>query len=98
MQDLHVETIGQAGIFNQLHPDALEGAEVRYLLADAYRKSGRTREALQEVMTLLRSQQTNSTDNPANWVYWQQRTGNDIANQLYKEGDYVNALAVYLAL
>ena len=33
--------------------------------------------------------------NPENWVYWRQRAGNDIANQLYLEGDYLNALEVY---
>ena len=32
------------------------------------------------------------------WTYWQRRAGNDIGNQLYEEGDYLNALLVYSAL
>jgi tetratricopeptide (TPR) repeat protein len=31
-------------------------------------------------------------------VYWQRKAGNQIANQLYKEGDYMNALQVYQCL
>ena len=33
-----------------------------------------------------------------NWRYWRQKTGNQIANQLYQEGDYVNALQIYTSL
>jgi tetratricopeptide (TPR) repeat protein len=36
--------------------------------------------------------------NPENWSYWQQRAGNEIANQLYLEGDYLNALDIYNSL
>ncbi len=32
------------------------------------------------------------------WRSWQQRAGNEIGNQLYAEGDYIGALAVYLSL
>ena len=32
------------------------------------------------------------------WAYWQQRIGNEIANQLYREGDYIDSLLVYTDL
>ena len=31
-------------------------------------------------------------------AYWQRRAGNEIANQMYKEGDYFNSLQIYLNL
>lgn len=91
----HTEVVAQGEFFLAKYPAAPEAAEVRFLLAAALKQQGRTREALQQVLTLLESQQTTGTNRPANWVYWQQRTGNEIANQLYKEGDYLSALEIY---
>ena len=91
----HTDVATQARTFIERHPQAGEIPEVRFLLAAALKKLGRTREAMQEVMTLLESQQGRAASQPENWIYWQQRTGNDIANQLYKEGDHLNALQIY---
>ena len=84
--------------FLRLYPLAPETAEVRFLLSNSLRKIGRTRDAMQEVSQLLISQQSISKTNRASWTYWQQRAGNEIANQLYQEGDYVNSLEVYQGL
>lgn len=84
--------------FLRLYPNAPENPEVRFLLANALKKMGRNRDALQEVSQLLISQQSMSKTNRASWIYWQQRAGNEIANQLYQEGDYLNALEVYEGL
>ena len=78
----HTEVIAQAEFFLTKYPDTAEVAEVRFLLADSLKKIGRAREATQQVLVLLESQQTTSTNKPGNWIYWQQRTGNEIANQL----------------
>jgi tetratricopeptide (TPR) repeat protein len=94
----HPEVVAQAEFFITKYPDAPEIAEVRFLYADSLKKLGRTRDALRQVLVLLQTQQTTATNQPGNWIYWQQRTGNEIANQLYKEGDYVNALEIYLHL
>lgn len=94
----HSEVIAQAEFFITKYPDAPEIAEVRFLYADSLKKLGRTRDALRQVLVLLQTQESTATNQPGNWVYWQQRTGNEIANQLYKEGDYVNALEIYLHL
>lgn len=50
------------------------------------------------MLIFLREQKDKTKDHPEVWAYWQQRVGNEIGNQLYKEGDYVNALEVYLDL
>lgn len=94
----NVEVVAQAEFFIAQNPQASEIAEVRFLLADSLKKLGRAREATQQVLVLLESQQASATNQPGNWVYWQQRTGNEIANQLYKEGDYLNALTIYQSL
>jgi tetratricopeptide (TPR) repeat protein len=91
------ETVGQAVQYLAAFTNA-EVAEVRFLLADAYRKLGRKKEALEQVNALLTTQQELAREFPEQWIYWQQRTGNEIANQLYKEGDYLSALQVYRSL
>ena len=92
------DSVIQAQSYVTHYPDGTELPEVRFLLADALKKLGRNRESLREVLLLLESQQAQSPQNSERWLYWQQRTGNEIANQLYKEGDYVNALEIYKSL
>lgn len=73
-------------------------AEVRFLMAEAYKQLGLQREALQQTMALLNAEQARSSKDPANWAYWQKRTGNALANELYQQGDYLNALLIYQTL
>lgn len=94
----HTEVVAQAEVFIAQHEDAGELPEVRFLLAGSLKQLGRTHDAMQQVLALLESQQSAAERAPGNWVYWQQRAGNEIANQLYKEGDYVNALEIYRTL
>jgi tetratricopeptide (TPR) repeat protein len=53
---------------------------------------------LKQVLLLLQFQEENVRKSPEVWVYWQRRAGNEIANQLYKEGDFFSALQIYLTL
>jgi tetratricopeptide (TPR) repeat protein len=92
------ETSVAAEDFLRQFPDAIEAPEVRFLLANAYKRMGRVRDSLQQVNLLLISQQAVGRTNRSAWAYWQQRAGNEIANQLYQEGDYVSALEVYNGL
>lgn len=94
----HTEIIAQVEKFIEEYPQSDDVPEARYMTATAYKALGRTREAHSEVMKLLKSQAESLTTNPQRWVYWQQRAGNDIANQLYTEGDYFNALELYTHL
>ena len=80
------------------YPDAPEKPEVRFDLASAFKELGRNNESLQQVLTLLREQNTQANSHPEIWAYWQQRTGNLIANQFYREGDFSRALDIYSSL
>lgn len=92
------ETISEARRFLETYPNSSDVAEVRYLLADALKKSGQNREAMKEVLILLESEEKLASVMPNSWEQWKQRAGNDIANQMYQEGDFVNALSVYGSL
>ena len=92
----HPETAAKARDFLTRYPEAAQQPEVRFLLATALKQLGQKEEAVQQVLALLKSQQ--NSENRANWVYWQQRAGNEIANQFYEESNFVNALDVYNAL
>jgi tetratricopeptide (TPR) repeat protein len=92
------EAVGEAQTFLARYPNAGEVPEVRYYLAQALKSLGRDDEALQEVLMCLQQQQTNNDINPTAWLYWQKRVGNEIANGLYHEGNYVQALEIYVDL
>lgn len=78
--------------------NTVEEPEVRFHLAGALKALGRKEESLHEVLTLLKQQiQGPAAGTPA-VRHWQQRTGNEIANQLYGESDFLGALQVYEAL
>jgi tetratricopeptide (TPR) repeat protein len=96
--DRHNETIAQAQEFLARWPEAPEQAEIRFLLARSWKELGQNRDALQQVLLLLKAQRSTADQDPAQWGYWQRRTGNEIANQLYQEGDYLAALEIYVPL
>jgi len=89
------ETVTRSQSFLEHFPDCPDVPEVRFDLASAEKAMGRNADALKQVLLLLQSQQDNARSNPELWVYWQRRAGNEIANQLYKEGDYLDALQIY---
>jgi TolA-binding protein len=70
--------------------------EARYLLSRSLRALGRKDEALQATLDLLRSQQ--SGGDAKAWTYWQRRTGNQLANDFFQNGDTTSALAIYQGL
>jgi tetratricopeptide (TPR) repeat protein len=92
------DVVAQSQIFLNLYSNSVEIPEVRFLLASALKKLGHNGDAMKQVLLLLQSQTVNVQKNPEVWTYWQQRAGNEIANQLYKEGDFFNALQIYLSL
>jgi tetratricopeptide (TPR) repeat protein len=94
----HDEAASRAQDFLTRFPDAVERAEVRFALAHSLKELGRNSESLQQVLSLLQEQKSETAGHPEVWAYWQQRAGNEIANQLYREGDYTRALDVYLSL
>jgi tetratricopeptide (TPR) repeat protein len=92
------QTVAQAKDFILRYPEADQVPEIRYYLAEALKALGQNADALQQVLLCLREQKSKTENNPQSWAYWQQRIGNEIANQLYHEGDYIDALLVYTDL
>jgi tetratricopeptide (TPR) repeat protein len=89
------DTIARAESFLTNFPDYPDLPEVRFILASTDKAVGHNADALKQVLLLLQSQQDNARTNPDLWAYWQRRAGNEIANELYKEGDYLDALQIY---
>ncbi len=94
----HVETIAHGQTFIEAHPDSADVPEVRFLLAAAMKSLNRNQDALKQVLLLLQSQRENSRKNPELWAYWQRKAGTEIAAELFKEGDYMDALEINLSL
>jgi tetratricopeptide (TPR) repeat protein len=97
----HTETIAQAQDYLERHPQSAEEPELRFLMAAAFKALQQAADARQQVLRLLQAPPAAGATPEAdrtNRVYWQQRAGNEIANQLYLEGDYVNALEIYTTL
>jgi tetratricopeptide (TPR) repeat protein len=92
------QAASQAEDFLSRYPDADDAPEVRYYFAEALKALGRNNEALQQVLLCLREQKIKTKKHPEVWAYWQQRVGNEIGNQLYREGDYVKALEIFINL
>jgi len=91
-------TIAEAQNFLTLFTNVPEVPEVRFFLASSLKKLGRNNDSMKQVLLLLQSQEENVRKNLEVWTYWQQRAGNEIANQLFKEGDSLDALQIYLSL
>lgn len=89
------DLVSEARTYLSKFPDTPESPHVRYMLATALKKLGRNGEALKEVKALLEAA---AAHNSPVWRAWQQRTGNEIANQLYQSGDYFRALELYMKL
>ncbi len=79
-------------------PDGPYRLESAYYLASSLKALGREREAFEVVVELLRTQISGNPADKAQSVYWKRRTGNELANEFYQQGDYLSALTIYQAL
>jgi tetratricopeptide (TPR) repeat protein len=79
-------------------PDDENVPEARYLLATTLRATKHPQESLTATLDLLRAEKSRSNADSKRWVYWQRRTGNQLANDFFQGGDILNALAIYHAL
>jgi len=79
-------------------PNDSNGPEARYLLATTLRALNRPQEAMAVTLDLLKAEQGRGENDPHRWIYWQRRTGNQVANELFQAGDVFNALAIYQGL
>ena len=90
--------VGSLRDYLDQHPEDENVPEARYLLAVSYRRLHRPLEALVEALELLRTEKVRTAKDPKLWIYWQRKTGNQIANEFYEQGDSANALTIYLTL
>jgi TolA-binding protein len=72
--------------------------EAHYLRAKSLEALGRKPEAVQEVIALLRGDEPKEPERARQADYWKRRTGNELANQFYEQGDFLGALSIYQAL
>ncbi len=79
-------------------PQDVNVPEARYLLARTLRQLGRAEEALTITLALLRNESINAATDPKSWAYWQRRTGNQLANDFFQNGDTLSAVAIYEGL
>jgi TolA-binding protein len=79
-------------------PDDENVPEARYLLAVTLRELKRTQEAFAATLELLRTEKSRIATDPKRWAYWQRRTGNQLANDFFENGDTLNARTIYASL
>ena len=79
-------------------PDDASVPECRFIQASALRAIGRKKEAFDAVLALLRAEKAHREKAPDRWAYWQKKTGNEFANEFYKQGDFLSALTIYQTL
>ena len=70
--------------------------EARNLLARAYQKLKRPREATETVLALLRLEK--KAGDTGNLARWQKETGRQVAAQFYEDGDFRSAITIYQTL
>ncbi|MDX2111158.1 MAG: tetratricopeptide repeat protein [Verrucomicrobiota bacterium] len=77
------------------HPSTLEAG---YMLSVALRNMNLYEDSLRETLNLLKMAKSSEKISDDQWIYWQKRAGNQLANSFYVQGEYANALALYQAL
>ena len=92
------KSLTRAQTFLATYPASPLAPEAQYINIQSLRGLGRTDEAMRETLELLKSGQEYGKKKPAIWAYWQRKTGNEIANDLYESGDVLGAHAVFLKL
>ena len=84
--------------FVEQYPGDQNIPEARYRLAVALRELNRPNEALATTLELLRTEKARTANNPKLWAHWQRKTGNQLANEFFENGDTLNARAIYASL
>jgi tetratricopeptide (TPR) repeat protein len=72
--------------------------QCHYVLSMALKALQRPQEAADETLTLLRMEKKAEQTDANTWIYWQKKTGNQLANEFYQQGDFLRALTIYQAL
>ncbi len=92
------EVVGEAEQFVRRCTSAPQLPEIRVILAGNLKNLGRDAEAVAQVAALLKQDRSQPGLDLEALARWQWRAGNDLGNQLYRQGDYINSLEVYRLL
>ncbi len=79
-------------------PDDPSAPECRYLLAMSLRALKKPKEAYDQILALLKEQDSRKSKAPDKWLFWQKKAGNEFANDLYQRGEHLSALTIYQSL
>jgi len=91
----HEKAVAGFRAYLDQNPNDENVPEARYLLATSLRQLGRFNESLTVALELLRAEKKYVQSDPKRWTYWQRKTGNQLANQFYEQGDFGSALVIY---
>ncbi len=94
----HAQAAVALRVFLDQNPDDENVPEARYLLSVALQRLGHDQEAFDAAIALLKAEKAHMATDPRRWSDWQRRTGNQIANGFYDQGNYWSALVIYGAL
>ncbi len=92
------DVINAAKQFIEQYSSSPNLPEVRYITASSLKAANRPQEALTYTLDLLRNGKANAAKDPESWIFWKRKTGNQIANDFYKDGDFLKALTIYQSL
>ena len=91
----HEKAVNGFRAYLDQNPNDENVPEARYLLSCSLRQLGRYNESLAVALELLRAEKKFVQSDPKRWTYWQRKTGNQLANQFYEQGDFGSALVIY---
>lgn len=91
-------TVASLRSFLEQFPGDENAPEARYLLSTSLRRLNRNQESLVAALELLKEEHSRTSGDPKRWEYWQRKTGNQLANEFYEQGDASSALTIYLSL
>ncbi len=92
------EVIAMIKDFPMTYPENDLTPEAYYLSSITYKQMDKPQEAVQQVLSLLKESSSEAGRDPKAWTYWKVKTGNQLANNFYEDGDYFNALQIYQSL
>ena len=94
----YATSLNDSQAFLSAYPVSPLAPEAQYLYVQSLKSLGRDQEAMRETIKLLEAGRLYGKKNPEVWKYWQRKTGNDIANELYENNDVAGALTIYQKL
>jgi|GEM_PF-2092343 len=84
--------------FLKLYPHSRFAPESHFMLANAFNELNQPREAVRQVLKLLKKRANIAPEDMELWQYWRKKTANRLAEQFYKHGDFLSAIKIYQAM